>query len=75
VQKVFEQSENTRGWYATRLTVTSPDITADTSDTASQLSETEFLNVLTEQARVIAKNILETNPDAGTDLATDAKVW
>lgn len=40
----------------------------------SQVSERELLEALTEQAREIAKKVLGDNPDAGIDLAADAKV-
>lgn len=40
----------------------------------SQISENELMEALTEQAREIAKNVLANNPEAGVDLAADAKV-
>lgn len=43
-------------------------------ETSSQISENGLLEALTEQAREIAKNVLSNNPDAGVDLAADAKV-
>ena len=38
------------------------------------ITENQFLEVLTEQAREIAKNVLTLDPNAGTDLASDAMV-
>ena len=40
----------------------------------SQMSENEFMEALTEQAREIAKAVLQGDDEAGTDLASDAKV-
>ena len=40
----------------------------------SQMSENEFMEALTEQAREIAKAVLQGDDAAGTDLASDAKV-
>jgi len=39
-----------------------------------KVSEQEFMEVLTEQAREIAKAILDGGSEAGEDLALDAKV-
>lgn len=43
-------------------------------DGRSQMSENEFMEALTEQAREIAKAVLAGDEAAGTDLAHDAKV-
>ena len=47
---------------------------AEVVEEPRQITEDEFMEVLTEQAREIAKAVLEQNPDAGVDLAQDAKV-
>ncbi|XP_067932714.1 uncharacterized protein KIAA2012 homolog [Watersipora subatra] len=38
-----------------------------------EISESEFMEALTEQARGIAKAVLQQSPDAGHDLAVDVK--
>lgn len=40
----------------------------------SQVSENQFMEALTEQAREIAKAVLANNEEGTSDLASDAKV-
>ena len=47
---------------------------AEVEEPPAEITEDQFMEVLTEQAREIAKVILEQNPESGVDLAMDAKV-